>query len=158
MSVFCLQPRPVATTPTRPQRSRGGRWRSSTLAPRATRTALRSKRTWLNGSWIRCHVRFRTIVLPHRRTTLPLALLLHYGFDHNGYCACCSFSKQLNYTQCTHMSAVPGPESELRSFGTNRADGAREGERGAANDAIRELLKVIRSIGLHGWIHCTCKS
>ena len=56
------------------------------------------------------------------------------------------------------MSAVPGPESELRSFGSNRADGAREGERGAANDAIRELLKVIRSIGLHGWIHCTCKS
>jgi hypothetical protein len=83
-----------------------------------------------------------------RRATLPLALLLPYDFDHNGYCACCSFSELLNYTQCIHMSAVPDPESALRSFGSNRADGAREGERGAANDVIRELLKVtFRTIG-----------
>ena len=55
------------------------------------------------------------------------------------------------------MSAVPGPESELRSFKSNRADGARDGDRGAANEAIRDLLKVtFRSIGLHDWIHCTC--
>ena len=57
------------------------------------------------------------------------------------------------------MFAVPGPESELRTFGANRAEGAREGERGDANEAVRELLKVMfRTTGLHSWIHCTCQA
>ena len=43
------------------------------------------------------------------------------------------------------MSAVPGPDSELRTYKSNRADGARDGERGAVNDVVRELLQVMFS-------------